>query len=264
MNSNVKQIKFQDFSKAMQEDSVTCQNFILSNRIDSNAWESILAYLATLNKFSYTYENLIDSRLYIKENFPKDDWHLGLYLFLMTPIRGNIIYGRQVDRENLPFSGIVPLILAAHKKYNNIPYNKWSLDGLEFLVQPPLYSVMSLKGTVPIIDKDTAIEAREIGLTVKSGRRAGIRNDPKSAYNLSGIPKMKFPDIANLPKYGQVIITQVWAAHPDNRNKYMILDLNDWDNMPEPLEDSTLFEAEHPCVNQNNVQKQDISPWDID
>lgn len=239
MNNRVKTINFQDYN-------ILNTDFILKNRLDHNALESILAYLATLTQFNYLEDGKIDSKSYINQNFKRDAWHIGLYNFLMTSTRGDIIFGKQISKENLPYCGLVPLVLAAHKKYNDIPYNNWSLEGLNIIVNKQLYDIMALKGSAPSFDAKYLTELRDIGLIVKKedSPKYGNRKNPKTHYGLSGISKISHPEFASLPKLAQIMLTQTWAAHPDNRNKYMILDLNDWDNIPEPLEPSDIFEDE--------------------
>lgn len=253
MNNKIKTIKFQDFTSPTED-------FLYTNKIDSNMWESILAYLASLTKFQYTQEGLIDSRVYISDNFPGDRWHIGLYYFLMSKNRGDIILGQQVKEENLPYCGLVPLVLAAHKKYNDIPYSKWSLDGLNIVVNTTLYDVMKLRGTTPDFDPEYLVEVRDIGLVVKTGSKAGTKKNPRTNFGLSGITKISHPIFASLPKMAQVLLTQTWAAHPDNRNKYMVLDINDWDNIPEPLESSNIFEEDNKPNALSQFNGLDL-PW---
>ena len=44
-----------------------------------------------------------------------------------------------------------------------------------------------------------------------------------------------------MPKLTQTMLTQCWLAHPKHRNPYMILDPQNWDQMPEPLTSSEIF-----------------------
>lgn len=256
INNKINTIKFQDFTIANEE-------FLLKNKIDNNMWESILAYIAILKNFRFTNSGLIDPKYYIKDNFQPDAWHKGLYYFLMADPRGNVIFGTQTKKENLPFCGLVPLILAAHKKYNNIPFNKWSLDGLSGVVNSSLCEVMHLKGKAPTFDKEYLLELREEGLVVKSGKNAGSIRKAHTAYGLTGISRVKNPEFTALPKLAQIILTQTWAASPMCRNKYMILDLNDWDNMPEPLDSSEIFNDNSGVVWQEKKKDSPVElPWD--
>jgi len=245
MNNRLKQINFQDFPK-IAEDKENITNFLIRNKLDNNGLEAILAYLATLNKFSYTDEGLINPKPYIRDNFTPDDWHKGLYTFLMKNARGDIILGRQIDREYLPFCALVPLFLAAHKKYNNIPYNKWSKEGLHAIVPPMLDNLMQLKGKNIHFDPEYLVTLRDTSLLVKSGKTQGSYRNPKTFYGVVGLNKLEDVDFVSLPKLSQMVLIQTWAAHPDNRNEYMVLDINDWDNMPKALEESKLFTEEEP------------------
>ncbi len=257
MNNRVKQIRFQGFEYPTEE-------FLLVNNIDHNAWESILAYLATLTNFSYTESGLIDPRPYVMDNFKPDEWHRGLYKFIMNPVRGEVVYGKLCSVENLPYCSLVPIILAAHKKYNDIPYNKWALPGLNGVVNKQLYDVMALKGSVSEFTKEYLLEIRNISLMFKSGAKAGTYRNPRTCYvGITGVSKMDHQEIKSLPVLAQIILIQTWAAHPANRHKYMILDLNDWDKMPEPLEDSTLFQEDYPEKSKKSTTYEDVQlPWD--
>ena len=57
------------------------------------------------------------------------------------------------------------------------------------------------------------------------------------------------------------MVAQIWLAHPKHRCGDMILDPNDWDNMPQPLID---VDVGLPSTT-NKVQKSlpsEVMPWD--
>ena len=126
------------------------------------------------------------------------------------------------------YCSLVPLIMSAFKTYKNISYESWDKSEVHLVVGSLLYDAMT--SDTPD-DVDFLVE-RELGLTIKTGVNAGGIRPPASTYALY------FPHsspLYSLPKFTQIMLCQTWCAHPSNRNKYMILDPNNWDNMPEPL-----------------------------
>jgi hypothetical protein len=60
------------------------------------------------------------------------------------------------------------------------------------------------------------------------------------------------------------MVLQTWAAHPQNRNEYMILDPNNWDNIPQPLVSKDIFLHKPPLVLEPRTQRVADSadlPW---
>ena len=47
---------------------------------------------------------------------------------------------------------------------------------------------------------------------------------------------------------------QIWVAHPNNRNHLMVLDNENWDSLPEPLEVSEV-------VKPSTEQFEIYDPW---
>jgi hypothetical protein len=76
------------------------------------------------------------------------------------------------------------------------------------------------------------LEIQKQGLTTKSGKTAGSMKPARSTWSLTGIQDT---ELGQLPKLTQTILTQCWLAHPELRTPYMILDLENWDNLPKPL-----------------------------
>lgn len=158
------------------------------------------------------------------------DWAKGLLLYLVSAPRGTIFPERvkATSGELLPYSALVPLFLAAYKKYHNIPYSAW--DNASKLVDKDLYAAMTCNA--PCFSKNELLEFRVDGSTVKSGTKAG---EVKNPLSVTGITSVGLPDFDNLPRLAKIMLTQVWVAHPTLRNEYMILDPNNWDEMPEVL-----------------------------
>lgn len=135
-----------------------------------------------------------------------------------------------------PINPLVPIILAGFKKFQSIRYSDWNLAGLETLLDPELSKLVGV--TVPDISQSDIIALRNTALTDKTGIRAGIPNNPATCTKLNHLADTA---LGHLPKLAKYMVLQTWAAHPSNRNEYMILDPNNWDNIPEPLVSRDIF-----------------------
>jgi hypothetical protein len=98
------------------------------------------------------------------------------------------------------------------------------------LLDPELAKLVGV--TVPDISQSELIALRNTAVTDKTGPRAGIPNNPATCTKLNHLGDTA---IGHLPKLAKFMVLQTWAAHPSNRNEYMILHPNDWDAVPEPL-----------------------------
>lgn len=144
---------------------------------------------------------------------------------------------------------LVPIILAGFKKFQGIKYSQWNPVGIEVLLDPELAKLVGVQ--VPDIAQSEIIALRNTALTDKTGPRMGIPNNPATCTKLNHLSDTA---IGHLPKLAKYMVLQTWAAHPSNRNEYMILDPNDWDNIPEPLVSRDIFlhqtakvaESKHP------------------
>ena len=160
---------------------------------------------------------------------------IGIYYFLLSNSRA---LSKQYTKGNSEYCALVPLILSAFKKYQDIPYSSWDRENIHYLVDNNLCTAM-LCELMPWTTEEL-LEYRNLGLTVKSGKSAGTVKSPISTYGITGVPEEidSKTTISYLPKLAKMMLCQTWCAHPSNRNKYMILDPSDWDNMPEPLVDA--------------------------
>jgi hypothetical protein len=82
----------------------------------------------------------------------------------------------------------------------------------------------------------------------------------KSTWSLTGIQDT---EIGHLPKITQTILTQCWLAHPELRTPYMILDLENWDNLPKPLVSNEIFKQEPEQKLTKVKEAAEVLPWDL-
>lgn len=245
--NKLKSFPFHTLTSSIAKDKELLKQWLSTNKTNSTILAHIIAYIATKTEFTYT-DSKIDSKTYIRDNFVHDEWHAGLYRFLMLDPRGLIISGTQYSGEYRSYSALVPLIMSAHKVMNDIPYSRWSKDGLRVIVNPKLADAMLVE--VPSFSKEELISFRNEGLIVLSGSKQGESRNPRTTHKLYGLSD---PYFSALPTLSQVMLTQIWVAHPDNRTNLMVLDPNNWDAMPEPLESSEVFKNE----------EESLDPWNI-
>jgi hypothetical protein len=199
--------------------------------------EQVLAYISS----SYKFSNI--PSIYLGTNV-KSDWDKGLHKLLTKANRSKLTKTKLTDKKILPYCSLVPMYMAAHKKYDGTAYVNWERDGLEHLVDEQLYKAMTVAIDHPCRqeDLDSRLAAREIAL--KGGT-------PATAYRLYTSPE----PFKNLPTLAKHMLFQTWCAHPVNRNNYMILNPWDWDDMPKPLIEVSVIEE---CGTRPHSQ----NPWD--
>ena len=173
----------------------------------------------------------ICGKQYLLDNFkPNDKRALGLYRFLQLNQRSGWL-GGPATKEGKRFCGLVPLILYAHRLYNNTPYSQWSRETLHYVVNSQLADAMLCEP--PQLSIERALELRDLGLVAKGTRRPATTT--YMLYNLKGT------ELDGLNALAKCMVLQTWCAHPQNRTKYMVLDPKNWDEMPAPLASSSPF-----------------------
>lgn len=157
------------------------------------------------------------------------DWVKGLLMFLLATPRGDIFPKtlRQTG-ELLPYSALVPLVLSAFKKYQDIPYSSWT--NISSLVDKDLLAAMQCNPHS--FTTEELLGLRQLGTTIKSGSEVGQIRQPAKATTITTTGVAEFDQ---LPRLAKIMLTQCWVAHPTFRHKYMVLNPNDWDDMPQPL-----------------------------
>ena len=205
---------------------------------------------------------LVDIKQTLKQNITTD-WHLGLWTLAVKVSRGAFIWG-QKRPESVNYSSLVPLILGALKRDQNLGYQRWPLQGLDNVVHKGLYEVLAwAEGEQGCVCRDLGseelIKIREQGLVTKTGKTQGKPKDPLSTWTLTGL---QGTPLHGAPKLASTMLCQVWVAHPQLRTGYMILDPWEWDKIPPSLWSEQLFgepEAQEPQQENTNTHKL---PWE--
>ena len=157
------------------------------------------------------------------------------------------------------------LILMGQKRMKGINYEVFrNCVGLQYLLEPRLCTAVCL-GSEDLeicgsLGSNRLLEIQVQGLTTKSGKTAGSIKPARSTWSLSGIQDT---EIGHLPKLTQTILTQCWLAHPELRTPYMILDLQNWDTMPQPLVTNDIFKAVQTQQPTKTKELADVLPWDL-
>ncbi len=261
-SNDIKNFPFQDFSKLNVSQ---CEDLAKEINISAyNSWmlPQINAYLGTWDLVKGS-NGLIDPMATAKKNITTD-WAIGLWKVLTKLKRGSLVKS-QSNPEFVNYSALVPLVLAAHKRFNNIPYSAWDVLLDCPLIEASLLEAMLWRdeelfsGNKLNISLDRLLEIRKQGLTTKSGANYGVVAKPTSTWCLRGI---RDTELAHVPKLVGTMLTQIWVAHPSLRTNYMILNPYDWDNMPEALINEQIFSTG--IATKGMVVKEDSSalPWD--
>lgn len=174
--------------------------------------EQILAHISRY-KLSFDAVEFLNTNL-------TNDWEIGLYKLLSLVPRGDLLSSGQTKVPQ--YCALVPLYLAAFKKYRDVPYSSWKDSDISLLA-PQLDSAMRTDTDHP--SRSTTQQERAEALSVAlKGRSA------QTTYSIYPLPPFN-----TLHILAKAMVLQSWCAHPANRNKYMILDPWDWDAMPEPI-----------------------------
>jgi hypothetical protein len=182
----------------------------------------------------YTAEGKVDGKAFTS-NF-KTDWERGLYLFLMLDSRSCYLTGQHKGPAK-PYGALVPLILYALRLVQGVPYTAWGHDTIRYVVNHTLAEAMLFE-TDEWPSAEEIMEGRTRGLTYQTSDKVGTLRNPESTHKLWSTKGTCFE---GMPRDLQVMLAQIWVAHPSNRSKYMVLDPKNWDKVPAPLISTELF-----------------------
>lgn len=175
-----------------------------------------------------TWKKTPDCLDYVRIN-TKTSLDRGVYILATHAQRGELL----VSQVKTPrYGALVPLLLAPHKESTNTPYSYW--QNIHAAVDPKLQQVLQdLKAYTECnnLSDETIQEILLEGLVYKSGKNTGKPRSPTSTWRIA-LPKQTPDCIRALSPLSQVMLFQIWLAHPKNRLSTMVLNPLDWDNMP--------------------------------
>jgi hypothetical protein len=183
--------------------------------------------------------------------------------YMLSRVKRALLVATQTKSPE--YATLTPLIMMGLKRMKGVNYESWrNSTGLQYILEPRLFSAMILSDAdlsiIGSLGSDRLKEIQVQGLTTKSGKTAGSMKPAKSTWSLTGIQDT---EIGHLPKLTQTIITQCWLAHPELRTPYMILDLENWDSMPQPLVSNEIFKAVPEQQPNKSREVADVLPWDL-
>ena len=257
-SNDIKDFPFQEYSNlnTSQSEDLAKTQFLTAY----NSWmlPQINAYLATW-ELKRNDAGLVDPKATAKHNI-KSPWEIGLWRVITRVKRGSLVKA-QSNPEFVNYSALVPLVMAAHKRFHQVLYRSWAIDGECPLVESMLLEAMLWRDTSDVscydLGSERLLEIRQQGLTTKTGAKAGSVAKPTSSWCLKGITNT---ELGKVPKLVSTMLTQIWVAHPSLRTEYMILDPRNWDSMPPPLVDGyNLFKDSSKVT----IHKEDTAdlPW---
>ena len=221
-----------------------------------NSWmlPQIVAHYASW-QLDYNVVGKVDCRATSRLNI-KTPWQVGLWR-VVTQLKRSSLVKQQIDPQYTNYSALVPIILSAQKRYNNIPYNSWQIDKDCWLVEKNLLQAMLWVPADHVpehfdsgfrshelrygLSESRLLELRRQGLAVRDAAVKGRTDNPISNWCLRN---MRGTELEGAPKLVGTMLCQIWVAHPSLRTPYMILDPNDWDWMPPALIVTELFDTQ--------------------
>lgn len=160
------------------------------------------------------------------QDIRKDPYTWALLQIVTTLGSTNLVANQGEDPR---YSALVPLFLASYKMYNNIGYEEWDREGFQYILHPKQAELLKTDLTrykeleQKFLDNGGSLE--ELRLQLCSGKL------PHKIYS----PTLSNTIFSEFSKYFACMKLQLWVAAPATRHKYMILDLENLDNMPDPL-----------------------------
>lgn len=193
----------------------------------------------------------------------QDPFNYGLWAVSMLP-RSELI---EVTDKKEPmyklkaYNGLVPLILAGFKQYQNINYAAWDRNTIPYLVNEELGKAMLC--TLPEMSVQDIMDLRVVAQTTKSGNRMGKQGSPITTAGMFHLGDYKKHDVTELPRLALHMLCQTWLAHPANRSpNVQILNPAAWDDVPAPLIGSVVI-SNKPEYDWGSSKKAGIydNPW---
>lgn len=234
-----------------------------------NSWmlPQILAHYASW-QLEYNGLGKVDCKLTSRLNI-KTPWQIGLWR-VVTQLKRSSLVKQQIDPQYTNYSALVPIILAAKKRFNGINYQTWDIDEDCWLIeknllaamlwQPEDYEVETYEWLQPEelrygIPEPRLLQLRQQGLAVSSTVK-GRSDNPISNWCLRN---MRSTELAKAPKLVGTMLCQIWVAHPSLRTPLMVLEPNSWDWMPPPIITTQIFLDEQ--KNAPKVNNTSDLPW---
>jgi hypothetical protein len=145
------------------------------------------------------------------------------------------------DSQSKPgeFNSGVPLLLYAQRLYNSVPYSAWqsvSKVSIPTLLGKP-FAEMPSPSEVELEYPITKLRVQMV--TGKLGQMP--HQYPYTSRKFNKTTNIEFNA---LPAFLKMMLGQIWIFNSQLRNKNMILDWNNWDNIPESMDSPIAIQPE--------------------
>lgn len=152
----------------------------------------------------------------------------------------------------------VPLVMAAFKRHQDIPYSEWSLEAAKSSCHEELGRYLGSE--LPVLDVQERLRLRLDSITQIS---SGKQEDPTWSFKLNGdIKSYARTDNPSDDALYLYSIIQTWCMHPSNWNPLMIKDPINWDDEPERLiSPAVLKHQKVPSLRQQESFAAETPPW---
>jgi len=249
------------YGKSVESFEVWAESHELSH-LSSWLLPQLVAYFGNWT-LVYTDSGSVDCLATIYHNCPDPQSRA---FYTLSRIKRSVLVSNQTKSPD--YATLTPLILMGQKRMRGVSYESWrTAKDLSWMLEPRLYEALMLDPMVVenccSLGSERLIEIRDQGLLARTGVKAGQTKPAKSTWSLTGIQDT---ELGSLPKLTQTILTQCWLAHPESRTSYMILDLQDWDSMPQPLVTNDIFKApvqKPEPTKKLTKEKAELLPWDL-
>ena len=249
-------VPFENYAKIREKESLAAQ--ALDDGLHHMESWLLPQILAHYGKYKVALaEGQVDVQQTLKSNIGDDPWKIGLWKVATQMTRGALVHS-QNKPESACYSRLVPLILAGIKQAQDIPYSAWPKAQLSMVVDELLYAAMVCE--YEQFTKTELLMAREVGLTIKSGAKVNTLKPIHSTWKLTGLQQLR---VGELPILAQTMLCQIWVAHPSIRTKYMVLDPQNWDHMPEPLITSEVVPIIETKKPKAIIEETNRLPWEM-
>jgi hypothetical protein len=259
-SNELKLVPFEAYAELNQEELIKQADEHELNLLGSWLLPQIVAHYGTWQAVPLGNHNTaLDPRATAKQNIVSK-WDIGLWR-VCTKLKRGCLVKVQSSELGRNYSQLVPLVLSGLKRYQNIPYQRWNLQGLGALVHQELLEVMEYTGDCVGLGSEELLQIRQQGLTIKSGPKAGQQNKPTSQWKLHGLANTPF---CGAPTLLSTVMCQIWVAHPSLRTNMMVLDSSCWDSMPKPLVTAETFKATNAFDALGSKEKTNVKMPQVD
>lgn len=158
--------------------------------------------------------------------------------FVHDTTRGNFYTGKDTQTGKPTLGKLTPIALYALRRDQGVAYEQWDKE------DPAIISFIGKDLKDILLHLESNVFYEDITENDPMDLRNHYTNNGAKS-NTTWPAKAKYNTITQVPG---IIYSQIWLANASIRKDSMILDLHDWDNMPEALDET----AKVPAVLEDN------------